>query len=214
MVMSAPRILRSSGSGKTRMSRPLNRMRPPGWTALPSRRRRIDKAVTDLPDPDSPTRATVSPLWIVKLTRSTASVSRSRERKATDRSWTSSSVSVIEGRAPGPRIGEAEVLIARRDEIGERRLIRRQTALQMPRDIPPQPDPRLLSPRRRAGLGRGGDGNRGAGALPPDRGFGQGARPARAVPDAADLAGKQFSRHGREPGRCAGRRAVHAGNGT
>jgi hypothetical protein len=49
-----------------------------------------DSAVTDLPEPDSPTRASVSPLATSKETRSTASVSRSPWRKATERSRTES----------------------------------------------------------------------------------------------------------------------------
>src|SRR5262249_14813151 len=47
-----------------------------------------DSAVTDLPEPDSPTSATVCPFPISNETRSTASVSRSRWRNATERSRT------------------------------------------------------------------------------------------------------------------------------
>src|SRR5438034_4353931 len=70
--MSAPRTFRIADSNKDSRSRPLKRtlpraMRPGGWT-----RRMIDSAVTDLPLPDSPTRPSVSPARISKLTSSTA----------------------------------------------------------------------------------------------------------------------------------------------
>ena len=45
---------------------------PFGISADGGRRRMIDSAVTDLPDPDSPTSATVSPRSISKLAPSTA----------------------------------------------------------------------------------------------------------------------------------------------
>src|SRR5262252_9608256 len=48
----------------------------------------IDSAVTDFPEPDSPTSASVSPLRISKETRSTANASRSPRPKATERSRT------------------------------------------------------------------------------------------------------------------------------
>src|SRR5712692_4781806 len=47
-----------------------------------------DSAVTDFPEPDSPTSASVSPLRMSKETRSTASASRSPRPKATERSRT------------------------------------------------------------------------------------------------------------------------------
>src|SRR5262252_9081519 len=47
-----------------------------------------ESAVTDFPEPDSPTSASVSPLRMSKETRSTASASRSPRPKATERSWT------------------------------------------------------------------------------------------------------------------------------
>src|SRR5690349_24745040 len=48
----------------------------------------IDSAVADLPEPDSPTIASVSPFLMLNEMRSTASVSRSPWRKAMDRSLT------------------------------------------------------------------------------------------------------------------------------
>src|SRR5665213_2817468 len=48
----------------------------------------IDSAVTDLPEPDSPTSATVSPLPMSKETWSTARISREPRPKAIDRSRT------------------------------------------------------------------------------------------------------------------------------
>src|SRR5436190_19406497 len=51
----------------------------------------IDSAVADLPEPDSPTSASVSPLRMSKETRSTASISRSPWPNVTDRSRTESS---------------------------------------------------------------------------------------------------------------------------
>src|SRR5438132_12029542 len=48
----------------------------------------IDSAVADLPEPDSPTSATVSPSAMSKEMRSTASVSRVPWRKAMERSLT------------------------------------------------------------------------------------------------------------------------------
>src|SRR5947209_8122639 len=47
-----------------------------------------ESAVTDFPEPDSPTSASVSPLRMSKETRSTASASRSPWPKATERSRT------------------------------------------------------------------------------------------------------------------------------
>src|SRR5262249_13547913 len=55
-----------------RRSRPSNRMRPPSTRALGASRRMTEKAVTDLPQPDSPTRARVSPGSTAKLTSRTA----------------------------------------------------------------------------------------------------------------------------------------------
>ena len=62
MAMSLPRTLRISASLSSSRSRPWKRMLPPvmrpGGSGM---RRRIDSAPTDLPQPDSPTTAIVSP---------------------------------------------------------------------------------------------------------------------------------------------------------
>ncbi len=60
--MPGPRIRRRSSSDMTSMSRPSKRIPPPLITAGGvSRMPMIAWAVTDLPDPDSPRMATVSP---------------------------------------------------------------------------------------------------------------------------------------------------------
>jgi hypothetical protein len=63
-----PRIGRISAGDAARRSRPSNRMRPPSTRAFGGRRRMTAKAVTDLPQPDSPTSARVSPASTAKLT--------------------------------------------------------------------------------------------------------------------------------------------------
>src|SRR5579862_4327608 len=60
MAMSRPRTRRSSEGESVRRSRLSNAMRPVTVAALPSRPRTA-RAVTDLPDPDSPTRPRDSP---------------------------------------------------------------------------------------------------------------------------------------------------------
>src|SRR4051812_43726065 len=91
MVMSLPRTWRMSRSGMARRSRPLNRIEPDGWRAAGYGRSFItESAVADLPEPDSPTSATVSPLRMSKEMRATASTSRLPCRKATERFLTSS----------------------------------------------------------------------------------------------------------------------------
>src|SRR5262252_252140 len=87
--MSSPRTRRISFSRTRIKSCPLNMTTPEGCHAAGyGRSRRIDSAVTDFPEPDSPTSARVSPLRISKETRSTANSSRSPWPKATDRSRT------------------------------------------------------------------------------------------------------------------------------
>ena len=96
MVMSLPRTWRISLSESGSRSRPLNRIEPEGCCADGYGNSFItDSAVTDLPEPDSPTSATVSPLLISNEMRSTASVTRSPWRKATERSFTSRSFSAV-----------------------------------------------------------------------------------------------------------------------
>src|SRR3954451_19585229 len=88
-------------------------MRPP----LGSTRRTMQRAVVDLPQPLSPTSATVSPAWTAKLTPLTACTVTPRLRKCFSRRSTSSSgsaggcglsvtreagvVEVAEGEVPG-----------------------------------------------------------------------------------------------------------------
>jgi hypothetical protein len=72
MAMRLPRTLRISPSESSERSRPSKRMRLPRSIRPGGRiRRMIESAVTDLPDPDSPTSPTVSPRPIVNETPST-----------------------------------------------------------------------------------------------------------------------------------------------
>src|ERR1700709_1953300 len=85
--MSFPRMPRISPSERSSRSRPLNGMLPDGWEAVGyGSSFRIDSALTDFPEPDSPTSATHSPRLIENETWSTASV----VPNATERSRTSS----------------------------------------------------------------------------------------------------------------------------
>ena len=60
--MSRPRISRISSSVRSRRLRPSKVTRPFGMRPVSfGRRRMIESAETDLPDPDSPTMATTSP---------------------------------------------------------------------------------------------------------------------------------------------------------
>ena len=94
----APRILRSSRSGSVARSRPLKRMRPetsrPGGEGTS---RRTDIAVTDLPQPDSPTSPSVSPGASESETPSTARNSPNEVSKETRRS------SIRSAASPSPR---------------------------------------------------------------------------------------------------------------
>jgi hypothetical protein len=86
--MSRPRISRICSSSRSSSERPSNMMRPFGILAV--RRgssRMIESAVTDLPEPDSPTMATTSPRFTVKLTPSTA---RTMPRVVVNWVWRSS----------------------------------------------------------------------------------------------------------------------------
>ena len=59
------------------MSRPSKWMLPEGWLAAGYGKSFItESAVTDLPEPDSPTSATVSPIFTLNEMRSTATVVR------------------------------------------------------------------------------------------------------------------------------------------
>ena len=77
--MALPRTLRISGSASSSRLRPSNSMRPSAMRAGGiGSRRRIDIEVTLLPQPDSPTIASVSPGITSKLTPSTARTTPSR----------------------------------------------------------------------------------------------------------------------------------------
>ena len=70
--MRVQRSSRSRASPAARMFSPSSRISPEtGFSALASRPITV-KAITDLPEPDSPTRQTISPGLTVKLTFSTA----------------------------------------------------------------------------------------------------------------------------------------------
>src|SRR3954451_1426320 len=87
--MSLPRTSRISRSDEVSKSRPLKRMLPDGCDAVGyGNSLRIESALTDLPEPDSPTSATHSPRLIWNETLSTASVVTPPWWKATERSRT------------------------------------------------------------------------------------------------------------------------------
>src|ERR1700754_4210417 len=89
--MSLPRISRISFSDSGNSSRPLKRMLPDGCDAAGyGSNFRIDNALTDFPEPDSPTSATHSPRLISKETRLTAIDVPLCWWKATERSRTAS----------------------------------------------------------------------------------------------------------------------------
>src|SRR5882762_5840090 len=86
--ISLPRMLRISCSDRLSSSRPLKRIFPDGCDAVGyGNSLSTDSALTDFPEPDSPTSATHSPRLIENEIRSTASVAPN----ATERSRTSSS---------------------------------------------------------------------------------------------------------------------------
>ena len=76
----APRIPRSWRSGSPTSWRPLNSIEPAAMRPVDSSSPRMDSAVTLLPEPDSPTSATVSPRSMWNDTSLTASTSPRRVR--------------------------------------------------------------------------------------------------------------------------------------
>src|SRR3954466_345038 len=83
----------------------------------------IDSAVADFPEPDSPTRASVSPLWVLNEMRSTASAVRPPALNAIDSSLTASSGSVVMSmRSPEGLAGTEAVAprLAEEDQRGQR----------------------------------------------------------------------------------------------
>src|SRR3954453_9712976 len=97
-------------------------MAPEGCRAAgEGRSLRIDNAVTDLPEPDSPTSATVSPRAMSNDTRSTAHISRSPWRNATERSRTSRSFVAVASIGSPERLARIEGVAHRlADEDQER----------------------------------------------------------------------------------------------
>ncbi len=82
MEMRLPRTCRISGSGAWSKSLPSRKISPVGCCVPGGSRRRIESAETVLPEPDSPTSATVSPFWMSNETLRTASTPGCRARKA------------------------------------------------------------------------------------------------------------------------------------
>ncbi len=94
IAMSRPRTRRTSRSGKASRSRPMNSTLPVTVELLIMRTRpRMASALMLLPQPDSPTRPTVSPGAMAKLTPSTAWTSPSWLSNLTARSVTLSRLS-------------------------------------------------------------------------------------------------------------------------
>ena len=91
MLMSSPRILRMAGSLSLRRSRPSKRIAPAILPGGCGTSRIMEVAVTDFPQPLSPTIATVSPASTVNETPSTARFTPSGVRKWVCRFSTSSS---------------------------------------------------------------------------------------------------------------------------
>ena len=91
MESSRPRCRPSSCSPAVTRSRPPNTALPEVIRAEESRMRSRANAVTDLPEPLSPTTPTVSPRWTSKLTWSSARTTPPRVRNSTERSCTASS---------------------------------------------------------------------------------------------------------------------------
>jgi hypothetical protein len=82
MAICLPRTRRISAALFVSRSSPSSSTRPPTMRPAGSGTRRTsERHVTDLPDPDSPTRARVSPAFSVKLTPSTARVTPRRVKK-------------------------------------------------------------------------------------------------------------------------------------
>src|SRR6266542_5027384 len=110
--MASPRTLRISASGSSSRSRPSKITRPPtvrpGGDAI---RRRIDSDVTLLPQPDSPTTASVSPRPTENDTPSTARTTPSRVKKYVFMPSTSSSGAAGVGPNSFGRIGPSRIAL-------------------------------------------------------------------------------------------------------
>src|SRR6266851_4254 len=97
IASSRPRISCSVFSLAARRSSPPKRMRPAVTRAAASRMPMMAKAVTDFPEPDSPTMPSVSPRDSEKPTRSSARTVPERVRNSTARSSISSSAMSLIG---------------------------------------------------------------------------------------------------------------------
>src|SRR5918994_1491950 len=98
--MSRPRMSRISRSERPTMSRPLNRIRPSATYPGGSISRMMDREVTLLPEPDSPTMPRLDPAAMPKLTPSTAFTTPADVRKWVRRFCTSN-------RSEAPRVAES-----------------------------------------------------------------------------------------------------------
>src|SRR5687768_631985 len=97
MATRAPRTRRISSSRSPSRSTPSSRTRPPTMRPGASTRPRIEKPVTVLPHPDSPTRPSTSPAFTAKLTPSTARTTPDRVKKWVLRSSTTKVLSFKAG---------------------------------------------------------------------------------------------------------------------
>jgi len=90
MPMRPPRMLRISASGRANTSCPARSSRPVSTRPASGSSRISARAVMLLPQPDSPTRAKVSPRSMLRLSASTARTSPASASSSTARSETSS----------------------------------------------------------------------------------------------------------------------------
>src|SRR5688500_5268276 len=98
MAISRPRTPRICSSESLSRSRPLKRIWPLSMRPAGSETRRMmESADTDLPQPDSPTSATVSPSCTSQVTPSTARTTPDDVRKVVRRSFTWRSAAIALG---------------------------------------------------------------------------------------------------------------------
>src|SRR6187431_2290821 len=97
-----------------------------------------DSAVADLPEPDSPTSARVSPFLMLNEMRSTASVARVPALKAIDRSLTASSGSMVMSMRSPERLSRIEGVAHRLADEDQQRQHDRD------REEAGEPEPRRL----------------------------------------------------------------------
>ena len=156
MPISRPRTSRISSSDSARRSRPLKRISPPTMRPAGAATSRItDSALTDLPQPDSPTRATVSPLRTSHETPSTARTTPAEvwnwvRRSRTSRR-TSSQAASLPYRSRRSAGAERHPLLDARQGGAER------VAVLHPARLEPAPEPPRALPGRAVGPGLGRD---------------------------------------------------------